>query len=97
MQDQQPTAVVHMMYVKYIFATGIVDSSGVRFFYTDQPPDQKAEILVVGHNVVGHMIIPPRVEKYTIYGYCSQRCTNAVSNYILCSLKSVNLHTYMHV
>ena len=73
-----------MMCVKYISATGIVDSSGVRFFYTDQPPEQKAALLPIGHNVVGHMIIPPRVERYTVIAYCSQRCTNAVSSYILC-------------
>ena len=83
MQDQQPTAVVHMICVKYMFATGIVDSSGVRFFYTDQPPEQKAAFLGVGHGVIGHMIIPPRVERYTVNGYCSKRCTNAVSNHIL--------------
>ena len=62
-----------------IFTTGIVDSSGVRFFYTDQPPKHKAAFLGVGHQVVGHMIIPPHVERYTVNGYCSQRCTNAVS------------------
>ena len=81
-----------MMFVKYVFATGIVDSSGVRFFYTDQPPEQKAAFLPIGHNVVGHMIIPPRVERYTVNGYCSQRCTTAVSSYTLCSL--IKLHKF---
>jgi len=59
--------------------TGIVDSSGIRFFYTDQSPEQNAAFLPIGHDVVGHMIIPPHVERYTVNGYCSQRCTNAVS------------------
>ena len=81
MQDQQPVTVVHvMMCVKYIFTTGIVDSSGVRFFYTDQPPEQKAAFLPIGHHVIGHMIVPPHVERYTVNGYCSQICTNAVSS-----------------
>ena len=66
---------------------GIFDSSGVRFFYTDQPPEQKAAFLALGHGVIGHMIVPPHVERYTVHGHCSQRCTNAVSiNFIL--------HTY---
>ena len=60
-------------------ATDIIDSSGVRFFYTDQPPEQNTALLTVGHDVIGHMIIPPRVERYTVNAYCSQRCTNAVS------------------
>ena len=59
--------------------TGVVDSSGVRIYYTDQAPQQIAGILPVGHSVVGHMIIPPRVERYTVTGYCSKRCTNTVS------------------
>ena len=67
----------------YAFTTGIFDSSGVRFYYTDQPPEQEAAILVVGHRVVGHMMVPPRVERYTVNGHCSQRCTNAVSIYFI--------------
>ena len=63
--------------------TDIVDSSGVRFFYTDQQPEQIGGILTVGHSVIGTMIIPPLVESYTVTSYCSQTCTNAVSIYII--------------
>ena len=59
--------------------TGVVDSSGMTFYYTDQAPEQNVGYLGFGHNVIGHMIIPPRVERYTVTGYCSQKCTNAVS------------------
>ena len=48
-------------------------------YYTDQTPEQTAGILPVGHSLTGHMIIPPRVERYTVTGYCSNRCTNTVS------------------
>ena len=61
--------------------TGIYDASGVRLYYTDQTPEQTAGILPFGHSVVGHMIIPPHVERYTVIGYCSQKCTNAVGIY----------------
>ena len=60
-------------------ATGVVDSSGIRFYYTDQAQAQNVGDLGFGHSVNGHMIIPPRVERYTVTGYCSQKCTNAVS------------------
>ena len=59
--------------------TDIVDSSGVRIYYTDQAPQQIAGNLPIGHSVIGHMIIPPRVERYTVTGYCSKGCTNSVS------------------
>ena len=72
--------------------TGIYDSSGVRLYYTDQAPEQTAGILPLGHSVIGHMIIPPRVERYTVIGYCSQRCTNAVSM----SIGSVTVATYVN-
>ena len=48
-------------------------------YYTDQAPQQIAGILPIGHNVIGHMIIPPHVERYTVTGYCSKGCTNSVS------------------
>lgn len=58
---------------------GIIDSSGIRFYYTDQPPEENVGILTFGHSVVGHMIIPPLVERYTVKAYCSERCLDAVS------------------
>ena len=62
-----------------VFTTDIFDSSGVRLFYTDQPREQNAAFLVIGAQDLGHVIIPPHVERYTINGYCSQDCTNTVS------------------
>jgi len=56
-----------------------VDSSGFRMFYTDTPREIDAGILLLGHRVIGHMIIPPRVERYVVRGICSSDCTNNVS------------------
>ena len=38
------------------------------------------------------MIVPPRVERYTVNGYCSQTCTNAVSGYV-----TALVYTYTYV
>jgi len=75
--------------VKYILLTninrlkflliGIVDSSGMRLYYTDRPRQEDAAILSLGHAVVGHMIVPPRVQQYVIHGFCSSNCTDEVS------------------
>ena len=64
---------------------GLIDSSGVRYFYTDEPPEMRAGILPIGHHITGHMIIPPGVERYTVTSYCPLNCTNAVSYEVLCT------------
>ena len=46
------------------------------------------------------MIIPPRVERYTVNAYCSQRCTNAVSAQLtmyIHSVVKVHIRSYRHV
>ena len=68
---------------------GIVDSSGFRVYYTDQPQKNDAGLLIIGQNVVGHMIIPPGVERYTVNAFCSSRCTDAVS------IKCISCTTYV--
>ena len=57
---------------------GIVDSSGLRFFYTTEEPEQRAGIIMMGHDVTRHMLIPPRTQNFTITGICSIDCTNTV-------------------
>ena len=80
-----------------------MDSSGFRIYYTDQPQERDAGILITGHSIVGHMIIPPGVDRYTVNAYCSSNCTSIVS--ILANCKhhmhvatycSVSMYSYMH-
>ena len=59
--------------------TDIIDSSGMRFYYTDQPPEINAGILTLGQPFIGHMIVPPSVPRYTITGHCTENCTSIVS------------------
>ncbi|XP_065897525.1 putative DBH-like monooxygenase protein 2 isoform X2 [Dysidea avara] len=56
--------------------SGIVDSSGIRLYYTDKPRQEDAAVLTLGHSVIGHMIIPPRVQQYVVHGFCSSNCTD---------------------
>lgn len=55
---------------------GLIDSSGVRYFYTDETPEIRAGIFPVGYGVRAHMLIPPNVERYTVTAYCPMNCTN---------------------
>ena len=77
-------------YLNALFNTGLVDSFGVRYFYTEEPPEIRAGIFPVGYSVVGHMIIPPNVERYTVTAFCNMDCTNAVSSYTMCN----NMYVY---
>ena len=45
------------------------------FYYIDTPRQYDAGIMEIGHFVSPLMIIPPKAENYTVYGYCSPSCT----------------------
>ncbi|XP_003387559.2 PREDICTED: DBH-like monooxygenase protein 2 homolog isoform X2 [Amphimedon queenslandica] len=55
--------------------SGVVDSSGVTFYYIDTPREHDSGILAVGHAVNQYMIIPPKARDYTIYSFCPTDCT----------------------
>ena len=62
----------------------------MRLYFTDQPPQIETEMITVGHLTIGHMIIPPGVERFTVTGYCSQRCTETVRIYL-------HIVVYVHI
>ncbi|XP_065899415.1 putative DBH-like monooxygenase protein 2 [Dysidea avara] len=57
--------------------SGIVDSSGMRLYFSDKPRQEVAGIVTLGKLATGHMIIPPGVQRYTVRGFCANQCTNA--------------------
>lgn len=59
--------------------SGVVDSSGMRYFYTTEEPEILAGAISFGHNVVPYMFVPPKSRNFTITGICSPDCTNSVS------------------
>lgn len=62
--------------------TGVEDSSGMEFFYSNTPPAHEAAVLPLGHTVTPTMIIPPNTENYVIEGICPGKCTDQVSEYM---------------
>ena len=58
--------------------TGVIDNSGIEFFYTSTPRQHDAGILIVGHSVDREMIIPPNTASYYIVAECSDGCTKRV-------------------
>ena len=74
---------------------GIVDSSGIEFFYTSQPREQEAGILNLGHVVNRFMVVPPRANNFTIIGKCGGECTSQVSCLITTSLFIINYGSFL--
>ena len=60
---------------------GVMDSSGVEFFYTSEPREHEAGILNLGYGVNRFMVIPPNTPRYDVIGYCDPQCTSTVSGF----------------
>ena len=60
------------------FVGGIVDSSGLQFFYTTKEPEHRAGVLYVGVAVSPVMIIPPGQDHFLVTGGCSFECLDQV-------------------
>ena len=58
--------------------TGIVDSSGIEFFYTKQKPLFEAGGISIAIPIVPLMLIPPKNEFFRHSATCLPSCTNKV-------------------
>jgi len=54
---------------------GFVDSSGVRFFYTNKIRENDAGVWSVGSAVVAWLMVPPQQKEWKTVGYCRKQCT----------------------
>ena len=79
-RQDKPYKVLLEMHYDRTPSGGIVDSSGMEFFYTRQKPRHLAGTLSVSVGVVPVMIIPPNAEKFSYTTTCSSSCTNRVYN-----------------
>ena len=58
----------------------MIDSSGLRFYYTKQLRKYDAGVLHVGAFVDYRLMIPPKETNWEINGFCSEECTREVCN-----------------
>ncbi|XP_076820953.1 DBH-like monooxygenase protein 1 homolog [Clavelina lepadiformis] len=79
--------------------SGIVDSSGLRVFYTSQLRQYDAGVLEVGHLVYPfNHLIPPNADSYLSYGECHKDCLAAglaAQNQSDIKVFGVNFHTHL--
>ncbi|KAL5011858.1 hypothetical protein ScPMuIL_010409 [Solemya velum] len=55
--------------------SGIIDSSGIRFYVTSQLRKYDAGIMELGLEYTDKMAIPPHQEKFLFEGFCIKECT----------------------
>lgn len=64
----------------------MVDSSGIRLYVTPNVRKYDAGVIELGLEYTDKMAIPPKLEDFTLSGYCIAECTAVVINniYYLC-------------
>ncbi|CAH1797738.1 unnamed protein product [Owenia fusiformis] len=54
---------------------GIIDNSGIRFYYTPTMRPHDAGVMELGLEYIDKMAVPPHVEDFELEGYCIPKCT----------------------
>jgi len=55
---------------------GVLDSSGLKFTYTSNPPIHRASVLSVGFSSNYFLVVPPNRDNFDINAICADVCTN---------------------
>ena len=74
-----------------LFNTGVIDNSGMRFYYTSIRREHDAGLLSLGNSVSTAMIIPPNATNYTIAGLCTSKCTKKVLSSIILVFEKISI------
>ena len=80
-QDSGNNIILYTKYYGEVIITefaGVLDSSGIKFTYTDEPQQHRAGVLTTGHTSNSDMIIPPGRNDFTITALCPGDCTQRV-------------------
>ena len=57
---------------------GMIDNSGLEFFYVNEEPTNRAGLLTFGHQAASNMMIPPHANNYVVNAVCPEQCTKEV-------------------
>ncbi|XP_044179878.1 DBH-like monooxygenase protein 1 isoform X2 [Acropora millepora] len=73
--DSPKVVILEIHYDNPMSKQGMIDSSGLRFYYTKQLRKYDAGVLQVGAFVDSTLMIPPNETNWEINGFCSEECT----------------------
>ena len=71
---------IEVHYNNEMLVGGIVDSSGLQFFYTTEEPEHRAGVLFMGVAVSPVLVVPPGQDQFAVTGECSFDCLDRVSD-----------------
>ena len=77
-----------------IWSVDYVDSSGMRFTYTDTLRRYDAAVVGIGVQETSYQLIPPHEKLFVSTAYCPADCINSVScsdilHWYICNMKSI--------
>jgi len=65
---------------RVVDTTGLIDSSGLKFYYTKMLRSHDAGIMELGLEYTDKMALPPGLPLWKLVGYCIPECTRVVSD-----------------
>ena len=72
--EQYDTVMLEVHYDNPQLISGIVDDSGLTWYYTDVVRTHDIGIFYIGHVFNSNLRIPPQTESFLVSGYCSSSC-----------------------
>ena len=71
---------IEVHYNNEMLVGGIVDSSGLEFFYTTKEPEHRAGVLFLGLPISPVLVLPPGQDEFVVTAECSFDCLDQVSD-----------------
>ncbi|ERL83295.1 hypothetical protein D910_05622, partial [Dendroctonus ponderosae] len=75
-----PYVMLEIHYNNPELKSGVIDSSGVRFYVSDKLKEMDAGVIELGLEYTDKMAIPPGQESFSLTGYCISSCTSVVGS-----------------
>ena len=57
---------------------GMVDNSGLEFFYVSEQPEHRAAVLNIVQLSSNNLVIPPKADNFVVNALCPRECTKKV-------------------
>lgn len=88
----QQFIVLELHYDNPRMVQGVIDNSGLEFFYVNEEPENRAGLLTLGQSSTSSLIIPPKADNFIVNALCPGKCTQEVFHNSL--LKNISSHCY---
>ncbi|ENN82717.1 hypothetical protein YQE_00915, partial [Dendroctonus ponderosae] len=90
-----PYVMLEIHYNNPELKSGVIDSSGVRFYVSDMLKEMDAGVIELGLEYTDKMAIPPGQESFSLTGYCISSCTSVGLHNEGITVFGSQLHTHL--